>query len=726
MWGFVTVLNDILVPHLKALFELNYTQTMLIQFTFFSAYFLMSVPSSRILARVGYQKSIVLGLAVMGLGALLFYPAAAAKSYALFLGALWVLASGITLLQVAANPYVAQLGAPAKASSRLNLAQAFNSLGTTIAPYLGGLLILSETAGQADARAVQLPYIGIALTLFLLAFGVSRFHLPSLPDIEEGHGVLAGDSIWQHRHLVLGAIGIFLYVGAEVSIGSFLVNYFSQPDIGGLTERAAAGYVSFYWGGAMVGRFIGSAVLRATPPGKVLGGAAVLASALVWISVATTGGIAMGSIIAVGLFNSVMFPTIFTLGIDQLGPLTGKGSGLMIMAIVGGAILPVLQGALADSIGIHMAFIMPAVCYLYIVYYGFSGSRVIASSASRARSCSPARPSRRRPGCAPEPHRYRPCDRRAVARPAGHRPHHEHLVQAHLAVEDVAAGDAEAALQIERRQHLPVLDDRADVRRVLLDQRDHAVGERLAQFVPRAFAQRVRRVLQEDPHDVLAGRRERRVVHRGNGHLEQRALARGGRTWRRPRRARRIRCWGRCAWSRGAAGRARRGRRVNSGRPLSARLILQLVPSMRKLRMARDELGGRGRCSSSRRRNVSLGSRLDATAAASISSPFSSTTPRARPSRTSTLRDRRVRADLDALGARRSGDGFRDRAHAAAHEAPQPAMSGHAAHAVMQQDVGRAGRARAAVGADHAVGGQRDLHLLAIRTTRPENPPRSA
>jgi FHS family L-fucose permease-like MFS transporter len=259
----------------------------------------------------------------------------------------------------------------------LNLAQAFNSLGTTIAPYLGGLLILSETAGRADARAVQLPYIGIALTLFLLAFGVSRFHLPTLPDIEEGHGVLAGDSIWQHRHLVLGAIGIFLYVGAEVSIGSFLVNYFTQPDIGALTERTAAGYVSLYWGGAMVGRFIGSAVLRAASPGKVLGGAAIMASALVWLSVATTGGVAMSSIILVGLFNSVMFPTIFTLGIDQLGPLTGKGSGLMIMAIVGGAILPVLQGALADSIGIHMAFIMPAVCYLYIVYYGFIGSRIV-------------------------------------------------------------------------------------------------------------------------------------------------------------------------------------------------------------------------------------------------------------------------------------------------------------------------------------------------------------
>jgi len=377
MWGFVTVLNDILVPHLKALFDLNYTQTMLIQFTFFSAYFLMAAPSSRILARVGYQRSIVIGLAVMGLGALIFYPAAEAKSYAIFLGALWVLASGITLLQVAANPYVAQLGDPAKASSRLNLAQAFNSLGTTIAPYLGGVLILSETSGSADASAVQLPYIGIAVTLFLLAFGVSRFHLPSLPDIEEGHGISAGDSIWKRRHLVMGALAIFLYVGGEVSIGSFLVNYFSQPDIGGLTERAAAGYVSFYWGGAMVGRFIGSAVLRRMSPARVLGFAALAAFALVCITVATSGSIAMWSVIAVGLFNSVMFPTIFTLGIDQLGPLTGKGSGLLIMAIVGGAILPVAQGALADSIGIHMAFLMPALCYLYIVYYGFAGSRVV-------------------------------------------------------------------------------------------------------------------------------------------------------------------------------------------------------------------------------------------------------------------------------------------------------------------------------------------------------------
>src|SRR5664279_2108006 len=255
MWGFVTVLNDILVPHLKALFELNYTQTMLIQFTFFSAYFLMSIPSSRILAKVGYQKSIVLGLTVMGIGALMFYPADVMKVYAIFLLALWILASGITLLQVAANPYVAQLGDPSKASSRLNLSQAFNSIGTTVGPWLGGYLILRETVGQVNV-GVRVLYIGVAVTLFLLAFGVSRFHLPALPDIEESHGIEAGDSIWRHRHLVLGAIAIFVYVGAEVSIGSFLVNYFKMPDIGGLTEVDAAKWVSFYWGGAMIGRFI--------------------------------------------------------------------------------------------------------------------------------------------------------------------------------------------------------------------------------------------------------------------------------------------------------------------------------------------------------------------------------------------------------------------------------------------------------------------------------------
>ena len=396
MWGFVTVLNDILVPHLKAIFELNYTQIMLLQFTFFSAYFLMSQPAAKLIAWLGYSRSVVTGLAVMGVGALLFLPAAAVPSFVLFLGALFVLASGMTVLQVAANPYVAVLGPPETASSRLNLAQAFNSLGTTIGPYLGGVFILSaihkSTADlQAmnpdqlhshrllEASSVKLPYIGIAVLLFVLAFAISRFKLPTVASIEEGRTHESTgwhDSVWRHRHLVLGAVGIFIYVGAEVSIGSFLVNYFSQPYIGGFSEKDAASYVSFYWGGAMIGRFVGSALMQKLKPGGVLAAAATIACALVTTSIVTTGSIAMWSMIFVGLFNSVMFPTIFTLAIHGLGKLTGKGSGVLVMAIVGGAILPVAQGALADRIGIHLAFVLPAVCYLYIVYYGLYGSRV--------------------------------------------------------------------------------------------------------------------------------------------------------------------------------------------------------------------------------------------------------------------------------------------------------------------------------------------------------------
>jgi MFS transporter, FHS family, L-fucose permease len=390
MWGFLTALNDILVPHLKPIFDLNYTRIMLIQFAFFSAYFVFSLPSAQVIEWIGYKWAMVAGLFTMGLGAFLFIPAASVPSYPLFLSALIVLAAGMTILQVSANPYVAVLGPPETASSRLNLTQAFNSLGTTIAPYLGGLVILtavpsmdairhlSGTALQSfriqQASSVKLPYLGLGLIAMLLGLAIAFYKLPVISSAVHHKGE-ATASVWKYRHLVLGALGIFVYVGAEVSIGSFLVNYFSQKDIGNITEKVAAGYVSFYWGSAMVGRFIGSAILQKIRTSVVLGTAAIAAFLLVCISMLTYGHFAMWSIILVGLCNSIMFPSIFTSGIAQLGPVTSKGSSMLVMAIVGGAIIPVLVGALADRIGIHHSFILPAVCYLYIMYYGFAGSK---------------------------------------------------------------------------------------------------------------------------------------------------------------------------------------------------------------------------------------------------------------------------------------------------------------------------------------------------------------
>jgi len=391
-WGFVTVLNDILVPHLKSIFDLNYAKVMLIQFAFFSAYFIFSIPSSKIVDAIGYKKTMVTGLFTMGVGALLFIPAASAASFPLFLVALMILAAGITALQVAANPYVAVLGPPATASSRLNLTQAFNSLGTAIGPYLGGLLILNanfkgpgETRQMSaevlqayrvhEASSVKLPYLIIGLALFIFGVIIAMFKLPAIPGAARHDGTAVKASLWKYRQLIFGAIGIFVYVGAEVSIGSFLINYFGQPEIGGLPELTAAKYVTYYWTGAMVGRFIGSAILQKVKTGTVLAFAAIAACLLVCISMLTTGHIAMWSIILVGLFNSVMFPSIFTLGIAELGPLTGDGSGILVMAIVGGALLPLLQGVMADRIGIHHAFILPALCYLYILYYAVRGSR---------------------------------------------------------------------------------------------------------------------------------------------------------------------------------------------------------------------------------------------------------------------------------------------------------------------------------------------------------------
>jgi len=392
MWGFITSLNDILVPHLKGIFDLSYAEVMLVQFAFFSAYFLFSLPWSKVVDRIGYQRTMVVGLLVMAFGAFLFLPAASAVSYPLFLLALLILAGGITGLQVSANPYVDLLGKPESASSRLDLTQAFNSLGTALAPKVGGLMILSaaplaieqlkQLAPQAlrayqtqQASSVKLPYIVITAALVLLALLIGTARLPKIETQDSQSAEKSKDSIWKHRNLVLGAIGIFAYVGAEVSVGSFLVNYFGLPEIAGLAPKSAAGFVSFYWAGAMAGRFAGAPLLQRFKPGRLLALCAVLAAALVGISMLTNGHTAMWSILAVGVFNSIMFPTIFSLGVAELGPLTGSGSGILNMAIVGGAILPVVQGGIADTVGIHHAFVLPVLCYLYIVYYGLRGSK---------------------------------------------------------------------------------------------------------------------------------------------------------------------------------------------------------------------------------------------------------------------------------------------------------------------------------------------------------------
>ena len=392
MVGFLTCLNDILVPHLKSIFDLSYAQVMLVQFAFFSAYFLFSVPWSKVVNTIGYQKTMVAGLLTMACGAFLFVPAASAVSYPLFLAALLVLAAGITGLQVSANPYVDLLGKPETASSRLDLTQAFNSLGTTIAPKIGGLLILSAAplaieqlkhlAPEAlhayrvqQAASVKMPYTVISIALVLLAVLIGTFTLPKIEAEKPGGGVKVNDSVWKHPNLILGAIGIFAYVGAEVSIGSFLVNYFSLPEIAGLSARTAAGFVSFFWAGTMIGRFVGAGVLRRIKAGYLLALCGLCAATLVTVSMLTGGHTAMWTILAVGLFNSIMFPTIFSLGVAELGPLTGNGSGLLNMAIVGGAILPVVQGVIADRVGIHHAFFLPVLCYLYILFYGLSGSK---------------------------------------------------------------------------------------------------------------------------------------------------------------------------------------------------------------------------------------------------------------------------------------------------------------------------------------------------------------
>ncbi|MCP1660340.1 sugar MFS transporter [Neisseria perflava] len=379
MMGFITCMNDILIPHLKAIFDLTYVQAMLIQFCFFTAYAIMSIPMGHVVQKLGYKNGVIGGFLLTAIGCLLFYPAAGSHSYAIFLGALFILASGITLLQVAGNPYVTLLSKPGKESATLTLVQAFNSLGTTIAPQIGAFLILADatqTASKAEQiSSVQIPYLGLAGLLILLALAVKMIRLPDARKIAEAETEANHDgkeSVWQYRHLVLGAAGLFCYVGAEVSIGSLLVSVMGE--LKNLDHASAAKYLSFYWGGAMVGRFLGSAVMAKIAPNKCLAFNASVAVALILVAMmATNGDVAMWALLLIGLFNSIMFPTIFSLSTKGLGRFTSTASGVLCTAIVGGAVVPVVQGWAADNYGLLNSFIVSAICYLYIVFFAVKG-----------------------------------------------------------------------------------------------------------------------------------------------------------------------------------------------------------------------------------------------------------------------------------------------------------------------------------------------------------------
>ena len=410
LWGFITVLVDSLVPRLKDVFEMSYAKTVLVQFAFFTAFFVVSVPAGALLSKIGYRKGIVLGLIIMALGCLLFYPAAEYRNFTIFLIGYFTLAGGITVLQVAANPYVALLGSEEDASSRLNLSQAFNSLGTTIAPIVGALFLLSDSVKtseeinlltdldkidyySAEAATVQTPFLLIAAFIGILALIFAFIKLPKVMQESPKGGYL---SLLKNKLMLMGALGIFVYVGAEVAIGSFLVNYFSDMNLAVIVmenemmmniantiasifnktfsnsdPKSLLGiFIIFYWGGAMIGRFIGAYLTKIMDAGKVLSIFASLAILMILISINTQGLISMWSILAVGLFNSIMFPTIFTLTLEGLGDLKAQASGLLCMAIVGGAIIPFAFGSLIDGFGFKKAFILTVICYGYIMYYG--------------------------------------------------------------------------------------------------------------------------------------------------------------------------------------------------------------------------------------------------------------------------------------------------------------------------------------------------------------------
>ena len=392
MWGFITVINNTLLPHLRSVFDLSYTQTTLIESVWFIAYFFASIPSAKLIERVGYQRAMVIGLGMMAAGALIMVPAARIPSYGVTLFALFVIASGITLLQVAANPYVAVVGPPETASSRLNLVQAFNSAGATLAPLFGGYLILGRsTSGTAaagstavltqaeriaDAQSVVLPYLIVAAVLVVLAVVIARFPLPAMGTATQRSAKDArrGQSLWAHRNLVFGIPAIFIYLIAEIGVANLFINFVSQPEIGNLTHEQASHYLFLLWGGMMVGRLAGSYIMRTVPAEKVLAVASIGAFVVMMIATFTTGHVAMWALISVGLFHSIMFPTIFTLGIRGLGPLTEEGSGLLIMAIAGGALV-IVQGWLADHYGLQMSFLLTAACELYVLFYAVWGAK---------------------------------------------------------------------------------------------------------------------------------------------------------------------------------------------------------------------------------------------------------------------------------------------------------------------------------------------------------------
>ena len=381
MMGFITCMNDILIPHLKDIFDLTYVQAMLIQFCFFTAYAIMSIPMGYLVGKIGYKNGVISGFVLTAIGCLLFYPAAGSHSYATFLGALFILASGVTLLQVAGNPYVTLLSKPGKESATLTLVQAFNSLGTTIAPQIGAFLILADatqTVSKAEQiSSVQIPYLGLAGLLIILAVFVKMIRLPDANKIaeeESEHNHDGKHSVWQYRHLIFGAAGIFCYVGAEVSIGSLLVNVLGY--LKGMDHSSAAKYLSFYWGGAMVGRFLGSAIMAKIAPNRYLAFNATAAVALLGVAMLAgkaSADVAMWALLAIGFFNSIMFPTIFSLATKGLGRFTSSASGVLCTAIVGGAIVPVVQGWVADTQGLMISFVVSAICYVYIVFFAIKG-----------------------------------------------------------------------------------------------------------------------------------------------------------------------------------------------------------------------------------------------------------------------------------------------------------------------------------------------------------------